>query len=166
MGRGLGWVTPRGPCQPPTFCDSVNNPCTGRTWSNPWYATGEGSCPLPAGTNGGREDTKARDAWRHLPAAQFAAVPRSDGAAPNTGHEGSISPPQAPPAQKSFTPFSSHETSCLSSPLPGAASCCRTSRSPAQPLPHSSDPSRIKVLKFPLMSRKEIRRFRTDPVSV
>ena len=23
MGRGLGWGTPRGPFQPPTFCDSV-----------------------------------------------------------------------------------------------------------------------------------------------
>ena len=23
MGRGLGWVTHRGPCQPPPFCDSV-----------------------------------------------------------------------------------------------------------------------------------------------
>ena len=22
MGRGLGWVTHRGPCQPPPFCDS------------------------------------------------------------------------------------------------------------------------------------------------
>ena len=24
MGRGLGWGTPRGPCQPRTFCDSVS----------------------------------------------------------------------------------------------------------------------------------------------
>jgi len=37
LGRGLGWGIPRGPFQPPTFCDSVNSG-TGTYW-------GTGSAP-------------------------------------------------------------------------------------------------------------------------